>query len=90
MTVPPFVFDYEANAWMSSPFEVKRQADAYIELQSSAPVLTMRTMKNGSLVVYGQTPQESDNYKLRITTNRAETIVIATPVPVRKCYVVEL
>ena len=87
MTVPQFTFDAEANAWLSEPFTVEEQAMVHIELASRAPVMTLKLEKDGGYANYGQTPKSDERFEINITTNREETLMLATPVEVMKCYI---
>lgn len=88
MTTPSFTYDQEANGWLSDPFVVSEQATVRIELAGKAPVLLLKQEPDGSYATYGQTPKESDRYELNLTTNQEATIMLATPVEVRKCYII--
>lgn len=87
MIRPVFTFDAEANGYVSEPFTIQQQATVHIELASLAPVLTLKQENDGGYAVYGQTPDESDRYKINLTTSDEAVVKIATPVDVLKCYV---
>ena len=87
MIRPVFTFDAEANGYVSEPFTIQQQATVHIELASLAPVLTLKQENDGEYAVYGQTPDESDRYKINLTTSDEAIVKIATPVDVLKCYV---
>ena len=87
MIRPVFTFDAEANGYVSEPFTIQQQAIVHIELASLAPVLTLKQENDGEYAVYGQTPDESDRYKINLTTSDEAIVKIATPVDVLKCYV---
>jgi hypothetical protein len=88
MKVLSFTFDEEANGWLSEPFIIDEQATVSIELSGKAPVLILKQEADGGYATYGQTPKESDRYELNLTTNQEATIVLATPVEVTKCYII--
>ena len=88
MIVPTFTFDEEANGYISEPFEVDEVAEVHIELVSRAPVLTLKQEPDGEYANYGQTPKQSDGYKLRINSKEKITVKLATPVEVAKCYII--
>ena len=88
MIHPTFTFDEDANGWLSEPFTVEEQATVFIELASMAPVVTLKQEPDGSYANYGQTPKESDRYELNITSNQEETVILATPVEVTSCYII--
>lgn len=88
MITPRFNFDEEANGWLSEPFTIYEQCTVHIELACKAPVLTMKKENDGGYANYGQTPKESDRYELNLTSNQEETIMLATPVEVTKCYII--
>jgi hypothetical protein len=87
MTVPQFTFDAETNAYLSEPFTVDEQAMVHIELASRAPVVTLKKEKDGGYANYGQTPKSGEAFEINITTNREELLMLATPVEVTKCYI---
>lgn len=87
MIVPQFTFDAEANAYVSEPFTVDEQAMVHIELSSRAPVVTMKQEKDGGYANYGQSPKSATAFEIKITTNREELLILATPVEVTKCYI---
>jgi len=88
MIIPVFAFDEEANGYFSEPFTIDEQARVNIELAGKAPVLILKQEADGGYANYGQTPKESDRYELNITSNQEETVMIATPVEVTKCYII--
>lgn len=87
MTVPQFIFNDEANAYLSEPFTVDEQAMVHIELASRAPVVTLKQEKDGGYANYGQTPKSGEAFEINITTNKEEQLILATPVEVMKCYI---
>lgn len=88
MIVPTFTFDAEANGYISEPFSVEEHAMVHIELTSMAPVVTLKLQEDGEYANYGQTTQESESYELNITSNEETiTLKLATPVEVKKCYI---
>ena len=87
MIVPAFTFDADANGYISEPFTVKECATVHIELSSAAPVVTLKTEADGGYANYGQTPKQETAFKIKITTNREEELRLATPVEVKKCYI---
>lgn len=88
MITPTFTFDEDANGWLSEPFVVEERATVFIELASMAPVVTLKQEADGGYANYGQTPKESDRYELNITSNQEETVILATPVEVTSCYII--
>lgn len=87
MVTPQFTFDEEANGYISEPFSVDEQAMVHIELASRAPLVTLKEVGNGEYANFGQSPKNSDAYEVAITTKRKETLRLAVPVEVTKCYV---
>lgn len=87
MIVPQFIFDAEANAYLSEPFTIDEQAMAHIELASRAPVVVLKEEKDGGFANFGQTPKSGDRFEINITCNRESIIRLATPVEVTKCYI---
>lgn len=87
MIVPTFTFNQEANGYLSEPFTVDRQACVHIELERMAPVVTLKREEDGEYANYGQTPKECDQYELTITSTEEVTLILATPVGVKKCYI---
>lgn len=87
MTELEFTFDAEADAYMSPPFAVDGIATVRIELSSRAPVVTLKMEKDGGYANYGQTPRSARGFEIDITTNREETLRLATPVEVKNCYI---
>ena len=88
MTTPLFTYDQEANGWLSEPLVIAEQATVHIELAGKAPVLLLKQEPDGSYATYGQTPKESDRYELNLTSNQEATLMLATPVEVTKCYII--
>ena len=87
MIVPEFVFDAEANAYISEPIAIKREAMAHVELASRAPVVVLKQETDGGYANYGQTPESGDRFKIDITCNKESILRLATPVEVTKCYI---
>ena len=87
MIVPTFTFNEEANGYLSEPFTIDKQVTVHIELDSMAPVVVLKQEEDGEYDKYGQTPKETDMYELEITSNEQVTLILATPVGVRKCYI---
>lgn len=87
MIQPKFTFDAEANGWLSEPFTIQEQATVHIELAAMAPVVTLKQEEDGEFANYGQTPDESDRYEIKLTTEEAATLMLAAPVEVLKCYI---
>lgn len=87
MIVPNFVFDTDANGYLSEPFPIVEQCMAHIELASRAPVVILRQDTDGGFVNYGQTPKSGDRFEINITSNKENIIRLATPVEVTKCYI---
>ena len=88
MTVPEFAFDAEANGYISNEITVEELAMVHIELSQLAPVLVLKKGHDGEYSNYVQTPEESDCYELNITSNQTAIIKLATPVEVKKCYII--
>lgn len=87
MIVPTFTFDVKANGYISTPFTVSGKATVHIELASSAPVVTLKEDEEGNYANCGQTPRQETGFEITITTLRKETLLLATPVEVTKCYI---
>ena len=87
MKVPQFTFDQGANGYISEPFTVDEKAVVHIELSSRAPVVTLKQESDGGYANYGQTPKSATGFEINITTKREETLRLATPVEVTKCYI---
>ena len=88
MTTPAFVFDEDLNGYVSDPFTVEEEALARIELESLAPVVVLKMEEDGGYANYGQTVEESDRYEIKITSKDEATLRLATPVGVKKCYII--
>lgn len=88
MVTPAFIFDTEANGYISDPFTVFEQAKVHIELASRAPVVTLKEEPDGSYSNYGQSPKESDRYEINLTSKDEITVRMAAPVEVTKCYII--
>ena len=88
MIVPRFTFDDEANGWLSEPFTMEEKATVHIELAAMAPVVTLKREDDGEYANYGQTPEESDQYEIDLTSDSEVTLMLATPVEVRKCFII--
>lgn len=88
MRMLSFIFDEDANGWLSEPFTMEEQATVHIELSGKAPVVTLKQEEDGGYANYGQTPKESDRYELNLTSNDEVTLMLATPVEVTKCYII--
>ena len=87
MIVPQFTYDAEANAYLSEPVTIDEQAMAHIELASRAPVVVLKQETDGGYANYGMTPESGDCFNINITCNKENTIRLATPVEVQKCYI---
>ena len=88
MITPQFTFDEEMNAYVSEAITIEERAMAHIELASPAPVVTLKQEKDGGYANYGQSPKDSDRYEIDITSKDEITVMIATPVEVTKCYII--
>lgn len=87
MVIPQFEFNAEANAYLSVPFTVDEQALVHIELASRAPVVTLKMEGDGGYANYGQTSKSADAYEINITSKKEVTLMLATPVEVKNCYI---
>lgn len=87
MVIPQFEFNAEANAYLSNPFTVNEEALVHIELASRAPVVTLKMEGDGEYANYGQSPKSADAYEITITSKKEVTLMLATPVEVMKCYI---
>lgn len=87
MIIPNFIFDAEANGYISEPFTVDERATVRLELSSRAPVVTLKQEEDGEFAICGQSPKSSDSYEIDITSTHEITVCLATPVEVTKCYV---
>lgn len=84
---PRFEFDEDANGYLSEEFEVEERALVHVELASRAPVVILKQESDGGWANYGQTPKSNDGYEVEITSTKAVRVKLATPVEVRKCWV---
>lgn len=87
MVIPQFEFNEEANAYLCAPFTVDEEALVHIELASRAPVVTLKMEGDGGYGNYGQTPKSADAYEINITSKKTVTLMLATPVEVKTCYI---
>lgn len=87
MRTPEFTFDSDMNGYISESFTVEEHAVVHIELASRAPVVILKMEGDGGYANYGQTPKNAEGYEINITTKRKEVIMIASPVEVTKCYI---
>ena len=87
MIFPKFKFNEQANGYLSEPFKVDQEATVHIELESVAPVVTLKREEDGEYANFGQTPKENNRYQLHITSRQEITLILATPVLVTKCYI---
>lgn len=87
MIIPKFTFDADANGYLSDPFEVEQLATVSIELTQQAPVVILKQLEDGDYANWGETPKHSDNYRLNLSAQDKVTIIIATPVEVKKCWI---
>ena len=88
MTIPTFTYDDDLGGYVCEPFAIDGKALVHIELASAAPVVTLKMEKDGGYANYGQTPKESDSYEINIKSNEEITVKLATPVEVKKCYII--
>lgn len=88
MTIPTFTFDEDLGGYVCQPFTVDGKALVHIELASVAPVVTLKMEEDGGYANYGQTPKESDSYEINIKSIEEITVKLATPVEVKKCYII--
>lgn len=87
MVQPHFTFDKTVNAYLSETFQLDRNATVRINLQSKAPVVTLKQDADGEWQNNGQTPKDNDSYEIRLQSNEEVTLRLATPVPVLNCYI---
>lgn len=87
MVIPQFEFNEETNAYLCEPFTVDEEALVHIELASRAPVVTLKMEEDGGYGNYGQTSKSADAYEIHITSKKEVTLMLATPVEVKKCYI---
>ncbi len=88
MIEPRFTWSAKAKGYFSEAFVLEEQATVYLELASRAPVVTLKKEKDGRYGIYGQSPRNSDAYKIRMTSTHKVTIKLAVPIEVKKCYVI--
>lgn len=87
MTVPRFSFDSDLNGYVSSQIVVEKPVTVHIELSRRAPVVLLRRELDGEFANYGQPAQRSDRYEIKVSVKRPQVLKLATPVPVKKCYI---
>lgn len=88
MAEPIFTFDAEANAYISDSFTIEDEAIVEIELDSAAPVVTLKMEDDGGYANYGQTPEpQHEAYRIKMVCRGSEQVKLATPVSVKKCIV---
>ena len=88
MISPEFTFDSEMNGYVSEPFGVTEHALVHIELAKRAPVVTLRQEADGGWANYGQSPESHEGYEIEITCKDELQLMLATPVEVTKCWVI--
>lgn len=88
MTVPTFTFDKEINGYISDAIAIEEKVTVRIELESRAPVVTLKQEKDGGWANYGQSPRQSTRYGIDIHPKDGATVRLATPVRVVSCYVI--
>ena len=88
MIMPAFTYDDDMNGYVSEPFTIEEQATVSMELASKAPVVILRQENDGGYANYGQSPKESDRYEIKITSKDEARLMLATPVEVTKCYII--
>lgn len=88
MIMPAFTYDDDMNGYISEPFTVEEQATAYIELECKAPLVILKQECDGGYANYGQSPKESDRYEINLTSKDEARLMLATPVEVTKCYII--
>lgn len=84
---PEFIWDDEANGYLSDEVAISDPVTVCLELAERAPVVTLKQEKDGGFANYGQSPQQSDHYKIHIRATQPAVIKLATPVAVKKCYI---
>lgn len=87
MIVPNFTFDADVNGYISEPIAIDDKASAVIELASRAPVVTLKQIEEGEFANFGQTPKSGTHFQINITCKKETIIRLATPVVVKKCYI---
>lgn len=87
MTNPTFIFDAEANGYISESVRINGSALVHIELESRAPIVILKMCQNGEYANYGQPPKSATGFELTVHTKKEETVRLATPVQVTKCYI---
>lgn len=87
IVIPEFVFDAEANGYLSDTIVIDRNITVMLELAARAPVVVLKQEPDGQYANYGQSPEQSDNYRFTVRANELTTIKLATPVEVRMCRI---
>ena len=87
LTFLKFVWNEEANAYLSEPFTVNRTMEVYVKMSRWAPVVILKKDTDEEYSVYGQSPKERDEHHFDIHATDAITVMLATPVEVQKCWI---
>ena len=88
MITPAFTFNQEANGYLSDEIIIEDPIIVRMELESRAPVVTLKQEPDGGWANYGQTPKDDRLYEITIRPTEKMTIMLATPVKVLKCHII--
>lgn len=83
-----FVFDGDANGYLSEEITICEPVIVRISLASRAPVVTLKQESDGGYANYGQTPEQRRSYEINIRPTGPMAIKLATPVKVEECYII--
>lgn len=88
MKRPAFTFDEEANGYLSEEIEIEDTVIVRMDLESRAPVVTLKKETDGGWANYGQSPKDASRYEITIRPTGQMSIMLATPVRVLECLII--
>lgn len=87
MITPSFVWDEDANGWLSDDMLLSGPAVVTIMLSRFAPVVTQKQADDGEWETFACTPDESDTYRITLNPTHEMIVRLASPVAVKACEV---
>lgn len=81
-----FTYDDDYDAYVSNEITLAEVVTAHVELVSKAPVVTLKQEADGGWANYGEAPEQSDQYEIKLAADAPCTVKLATPVEVLEAY----
>ncbi len=81
-----FGYDQDLEAYVSDVLELLDVKTAHVQLGCKAPVVTLKEEEDGGWANFGETPQQSDVYEIKLQPDKACRVKLATPVEVIEAW----